>query len=130
MFPIRRSLLSFRSIRHSSHGPSYNAPTGKLFGETAPLPGQTRVKEEWEDIYYYGLGGGMALAAVLLYYKPDSSLEGWAVKEAAARLEAKGETVSPFLARNKGSSMLITPSASKYSQHIPSRRPLERSNES
>lgn len=35
--------------------------------------GQKRVKEDWENIYYWGMGGGMALAAVLLYYKPDTS---------------------------------------------------------
>lgn len=75
------------------------------------------------------MGGGMALGAVLIYYKPDTrcagplrvgqaaresdpsratgkrlthllarfvlcSLEGWARKEAEARLAAKGETVS------------------------------------
>jgi hypothetical protein len=100
MLRLRSPLLQLRSsIRHSSsHGPTYNSPTGKLFGESAPLPGQKRQKEEWEDIYYYGLGGGMALGAVLIYYKPDTSLEGWAVKEAAARLESKGETVR-FLSR-------------------------------
>lgn len=35
--------------------------------------GQKRVKEDWENIYYWGMGGGMAIAAVLLYYKPDTS---------------------------------------------------------
>jgi hypothetical protein len=34
--------------------------------------GQKRVKEDWENIYYYGFGGGMLLGAVLIYYKPDT----------------------------------------------------------
>lgn len=38
-----------------------------------PLPpGQKRVKEDWENIWYIGMFGTMALAAVLLYYKPDT----------------------------------------------------------
>jgi len=35
--------------------------------------------------------GGMGLAAVLLYYKPDTSIQTWALKEAKARMEARGE---------------------------------------
>ena len=30
------------------------------------------MKQDWENIYYYGMGGGMALGAVLIYYKPDT----------------------------------------------------------
>lgn len=37
-----------------------------------PPPGQKRKKEDWENVWYYGMYGGMALAAVLLYYKPDT----------------------------------------------------------
>ena len=29
--------------------------------------------EDWEMPYYIGMFGGMGLAAVLLYYKPDTS---------------------------------------------------------
>lgn len=29
--------------------------------------------EDWEMPYYIGMFGGMALAGVLLYYKPDTS---------------------------------------------------------
>lgn len=31
------------------------------------------MREDWESIYYYGFGGGIALGAVLIYYKPDTS---------------------------------------------------------
>ena len=38
-----------------------------------PLPaGQKRKKESWENVWYVGMYGTMGLAAVLLYYKPDT----------------------------------------------------------
>ncbi|WWD02854.1 hypothetical protein V865_000896 [Kwoniella europaea PYCC6329] len=76
--------------RYASHGPSYNPPSGYLFGERPPKDGK-RVKETWENIYYVGMFGGMALAAVIIAYKPDTSIQTWALKEARARLDAKGE---------------------------------------
>ncbi|ORY78088.1 ESSS subunit of NADH:ubiquinone oxidoreductase-domain-containing protein [Leucosporidium creatinivorum] len=81
-----------RLSRSGGGGTHYNPPTGYLFGEKPLAPGQKRVKEDWENIYYWGMGGGMALAAVLLYYKPDTSIEGWARKEAQAKQAAAGET--------------------------------------
>lgn len=32
------------------------------------------MKEEWENIWYIGMFGSMTMAAVLLYYKPDTRL--------------------------------------------------------
>ncbi len=75
-----------------------------------PAPGQKRVKEDWENIWYFGMFGSIGLATVLLYYKPDTryvpfrsvmqnhkrkrlSIQGWALKEAKARMEARGEKV-------------------------------------
>ncbi|KAK4057549.1 Serine/threonine-protein kinase rio2 [Microbotryomycetes sp. JL221] len=90
---LARSLIAKpRHVRPASGGAHYNAPSGYLFGEKPSAPGQKRVKEDWETIYYWGMGGGMALAAVLLYYKPDTSIEGWARKEAKAKMAAAGET--------------------------------------
>ncbi|KAF8271391.1 hypothetical protein EI94DRAFT_1720509 [Lactarius quietus] len=79
------------SKRFASHGaPQYNEPTGYLFGEKVastpfctvsaidfafpqpPAPGQKRVKEDWENIWYIGMFGSLGLAALLLYYKPDT----------------------------------------------------------
>ena len=38
-----------------------------------PLPaGQKRKKESWENVWYIGMYGTMGVAAVLLYYKPDT----------------------------------------------------------
>ncbi|KAI0313735.1 Ndufb11, NADH dehydrogenase 1 beta subcomplex subunit [Amylostereum chailletii] len=80
--------------RFASHGaPHYNEPTGYLFGEKPLPPGQKRVKEDWENVWYYGMFGGMGMAAVLLYYKPDTSIQTWALKEAKERMEARGEKV-------------------------------------
>jgi len=78
--------------RFASHGaPQFNEPSGYLFGEKVrsdeifcwknqfnlpyfkPLPpGQKRIKEDWENIWYWGMFGSMAFAAVILYYKPDT----------------------------------------------------------
>ncbi|GAA5839626.1 hypothetical protein JCM9279_006001 [Rhodotorula babjevae] len=80
--------------RRAAGGGAYHEPTGRLFGEHAPAPGQKRQKEDWENIYYYGFGGGMVLGAVLIYYKPDTSIEGWARKEAEKKMAAAGETPS------------------------------------
>jgi len=80
--------------RYASHGaPQYNEPTGYIFGEKPPPPGQKRKREEWELIWYWGMFGSMALAAVGLYYKPDTSIQTWALKEAKARMEARGDSV-------------------------------------
>ncbi|KAG2752357.1 hypothetical protein P692DRAFT_20829710 [Suillus brevipes Sb2] len=78
--------------RFASHGPpQFNEPSGWLFGEKPPAPGQKRVKEEWENIWYVGMFGSMAMAAVLLFYKPDTSIQTWALREAKERMEARGE---------------------------------------
>ncbi|WWD17416.1 hypothetical protein CI109_101857 [Kwoniella shandongensis] len=86
----RQSQVQTVARRYASHGPSYNPPSGYLFAER-PTKGGKRVKESWENIYYIGMFGGMALAAVILTYKPDTSIQSWALKEAKARLDARGE---------------------------------------
>ncbi|TEB34952.1 hypothetical protein FA13DRAFT_1728745 [Coprinellus micaceus] len=42
-------------------------------------------------MWYYGFLGSMLFAGVMLYYKPDTSVQSWALKEAKARMEARGE---------------------------------------
>ncbi|KAF9044782.1 hypothetical protein BDZ89DRAFT_1008255 [Hymenopellis radicata] len=89
---VRTGLPRIANARFASHGtPHYNEPSGNLFGETPPPPGQKRVKEEWETSWYIGMFGSMAFAAVILYYKPDSSIQTWALEEAKKRMEARGE---------------------------------------
>ncbi|GAA6019645.1 hypothetical protein JCM10207_006955 [Rhodosporidiobolus poonsookiae] len=92
--PASRSALAAQGQRRAASGVHYHEPTGRLFGEKAPAPGQKRVKEDWENIYYYGFGGGMLLGAVLIYYKPDTSIEGWARQQAKEKMDKAGETPS------------------------------------
>jgi hypothetical protein len=40
------------------------------------LPGQKRVKEDWENIYYIGMGLGIVGGGSLLAYRPDTSCVG------------------------------------------------------
>ena len=41
-----------------------------------PAPGQKRQKENWENIWYIGMYGSMIVAAIGLYYKPDTRCVG------------------------------------------------------
>ncbi|GAB1518821.1 hypothetical protein RhiTH_001886 [Rhizoctonia solani] len=58
-----------------------------------PPPGQRRKKEDWEFLWYAGMFGGMIFGGVLLYYKPDTSIQTWALREAKERMEARGEKI-------------------------------------
>ncbi|KAG8985097.1 hypothetical protein FRB94_011103 [Tulasnella sp. JGI-2019a] len=73
------------------HHEEFNQPSGHLFGEKPLGPGEKRKREDWEMIWYIGMFGSMAVAAVGLYYKPDTSIQTWALKEARQRLEARGD---------------------------------------
>ncbi|KIR67247.1 hypothetical protein I314_02460 [Cryptococcus bacillisporus CA1873] len=88
--PLTRQSASLPAKRYASHGPTYNPPSGYLFGERPPKNGK-RVKESWENIYYIGMFGGMIFMGVVYAYKPDTSIQSWALKEAKERLEARGE---------------------------------------
>ena len=59
--------------RLASHGAQYNEPTGRLFGEQPPAPGTKRTKDDWENIYYWGMGSSLVLAIVLGFYGPRTS---------------------------------------------------------
>ncbi|KAJ7487676.1 ESSS subunit of NADH:ubiquinone oxidoreductase-domain-containing protein [Mycena galericulata] len=85
-------LTRLRDVRFASHdAPQYNEPTGLLFGEKPPPPGHRRIKQPWENLWYYGMYGSMLVGGVLLYFKPDTSIQTWALKEAKQRMEARGE---------------------------------------
>ncbi|ORZ37679.1 ESSS subunit of NADH:ubiquinone oxidoreductase-domain-containing protein, partial [Catenaria anguillulae PL171] len=90
----RTAALSARSrptLVRGGAGGEFFEPTGYLFGEK-PLPkGQKRVKDWWEDIYYWSVGGGFALVTVGLYFKPDTSVQTWARKEAERQMAEAGE---------------------------------------
>ncbi|CAK5280555.1 unnamed protein product [Mycena citricolor] len=89
--PAGRPLARLTTVRYASHGSHYNEPTGLLFGEKPPPPGFQRIKQPWENVWYYGMYGTMLVGGVLMYFKPDTSIQTWALKEAKLRMEERGE---------------------------------------
>ncbi|CAB4384874.1 unnamed protein product [Rhizophagus irregularis] len=90
--------------RASGHEPQYNEPGGYLFGERPLPPGQKRVKEDWENIWIYGMGGSLLLGTIIAIYKPDTSIQSWATREAKKRLEERGENLTyPTTENNENS---------------------------
>ncbi|KAL1917314.1 uncharacterized protein VTP21DRAFT_4970 [Calcarisporiella thermophila] len=89
-----RSNFQTAAIRHvrrgGGHHQEWNQPSGRLFGEKPLAPGQKRVKEDWETVYYWGMFGGLTFGAIAYYYKPDTSITTWATKEAEQRLRERG----------------------------------------
>ncbi|KAL7750285.1 hypothetical protein RI367_004458 [Sorochytrium milnesiophthora] len=89
---LRSSTPAFGTgaLRRGGPGGEFYEPSGYFLGEK-PLPkGQKREKDWWEDLYMYGMGGGFALIAVGLYFKPDTQITTWARKEAERRLDERG----------------------------------------
>lgn len=70
---IRRTtttVVARRGMAGDAHGHHYDAPNGWLFGVQ---PGEKAKKEGWENIFYWGFFGSMAVATVGWAYKPDTS---------------------------------------------------------
>ncbi|KGO78549.1 NADH:ubiquinone oxidoreductase, ESSS subunit [Penicillium italicum] len=84
------------SFRAADHGNHYDPPTGWLFGVK---PGQKYVKEGWENAWYYGFIGSLLVAGVAYVFKPDTSIQTWALEEARRRLEAEGILEDPEKAK-------------------------------
>ncbi|KAI5799943.1 NADH:ubiquinone oxidoreductase kd subunit [Geopyxis carbonaria] len=81
---VARQTSTRTMASHSSH---YDPPSGWFLGVR---PGETPKKEGWEGIFIYGFFGSLAAAAVGYAYKPDTSIQTWALEEARRRLEAEG----------------------------------------
>ncbi|KAL0260629.1 hypothetical protein SLS55_004319 [Diplodia seriata] len=69
-----------------AHGDHYDPPSGWLFGVA---PGKYQ-QEGWEKIWIWGFLGSLGLAGLAYCYKPDTSIQTWALEEARRRLEAEG----------------------------------------
>jgi hypothetical protein len=54
----------------ASHGSQYDSPTGWLFGVK---PGEKYKPEGWENLFFYGFCGSLAVFAVAYAFKPDTS---------------------------------------------------------
>ncbi|KAF1985132.1 NADH-ubiquinone oxidoreductase [Aulographum hederae CBS 113979] len=93
----RRNLSSTPQFR-SSHESHYDPPGGWLWGIP---PGQKYQKEGWETMFYWGFCGSMGLATVAYCYKPDTSIQTWALEEARRRLEAEGILSDPDSTQSK-----------------------------
>ncbi|RAK74174.1 uncharacterized protein BO72DRAFT_450879 [Aspergillus fijiensis CBS 313.89] len=86
------------NLRAADHGDHYDPPTGYLFGLK---PGQKYQKEGWENIWYYGFIGSLLVTGVAYVFKPDTSIQTWALEEARRRLEAEGILEDPDKAQRK-----------------------------
>ncbi|RYP75862.1 hypothetical protein DL771_002126 [Monosporascus sp. 5C6A] len=89
---VQQRSFSATARAPASHGPQYDPPTGWLFGVK---PGEKYQKEGWETPFFYGFCGSLFLAAVAYGFKPDTSIQTWALEEARRRLEVEGILEDP-----------------------------------
>ncbi|KAI9738900.1 MAG: hypothetical protein M1818_005213 [Claussenomyces sp. TS43310] len=75
-----------------AHEEHYEPPSGWLFGVK---PGEKYEKEGWENIMIYGFFGSLGLGVAAWCFKPDTSIQTWALEEARRRLEAEGILKEP-----------------------------------
>ncbi|KAK3682525.1 ESSS subunit of NADH:ubiquinone oxidoreductase-domain-containing protein [Podospora appendiculata] len=70
-----------------AHGSEFDPPTGWLFGVK---PGEKYQNEGWEGPFFYGFCGSLVVFTIAYAFKPDTSIQTWALEEARRRLEAEG----------------------------------------
>jgi len=68
--PAVRQQFSTSAPARASHGSQYDPPTGWLFGVK---PGEKYKPEGWENLFFYGFCGSLAVFAVAYAFKPDTS---------------------------------------------------------
>ncbi|CCA77820.1 hypothetical protein PIIN_09845 [Serendipita indica DSM 11827] len=86
------SAVALGGRRYASQGEHFNEPSGLLFSELPQKDGSKRPREDWELIWHIGMGGSIVLATAIFYFRPDTSISNWALEEAKARLEARGDS--------------------------------------
>ena len=79
--------------RRAGGGVQVDPPSGWLFGVK---PGEKYEKEGWENMFFWGFYGSLGVFAVAYAFKPDTSIQTWALEEARRRLEAEGILEDPF----------------------------------
>ncbi|OAA62626.1 NADH:ubiquinone oxidoreductase subunit [Niveomyces insectorum RCEF 264] len=89
----RRTFSSTVRRPASGHGSQYDPPSGWLFGVK---PGEKYKDEGWEKPFFWGFCGSLILFACIVPFKPDTSIQTWALEEARRRLEAEGILPDPF----------------------------------
>ncbi|KAL9030125.1 MAG: hypothetical protein Q9196_001716 [Gyalolechia fulgens] len=90
--PILHSFSSAIPQRSGDTHSHYDPPSGWLWGIP---PGEKREKEGWENVWIYGFFGGLLMGVVAYAYKPDTSIQTWALEEARRRLEIEGILPDP-----------------------------------
>ncbi|ERS97867.1 NADH:ubiquinone oxidoreductase 11.6kD subunit [Sporothrix schenckii 1099-18] len=88
----RRTFAS-TARRPGGHGSQYDPPGGWLFGVK---PGEKYKNEGWEKPMFWGFCGSLLVFACIVPFKPDTSIQTWALEEARRRLEAEGILQDPF----------------------------------
>lgn len=68
--------------------PGIQEPGGKLFMETPPPAGKSRVIADWEPGYWATCVIGLAFGVLVLPNRPDTSIKTWSENEAKARIAA------------------------------------------
>ncbi|KAJ5532554.1 hypothetical protein N7494_009106 [Penicillium frequentans] len=76
------------NLRAADHGDHYDP---RLAGCSVSSP----ATKGWENIWYYGFIGSFLVAGVAYVFKPDTSIQTWALEEARRRLEAEGILEEP-----------------------------------
>ncbi|KAF1928105.1 uncharacterized protein M421DRAFT_5751 [Didymella exigua CBS 183.55] len=89
--PISRSFAN-TSVRRGGDSHHFDPPSGWLFGVK---PGEEYKKEGWENVTFYVFIPMMVLFVGVYAFKPDTSIQTWALEEARRRLEAEGILADP-----------------------------------
>lgn len=90
--PTLRPFGSTTPRRSGDTHSHYDPPSGWLWGIP---PGEKKEKEGWENVWIYGFFGGLLMGVVAYAYKPDTSIQTWALEEARRRLESEGILPDP-----------------------------------
>ncbi|KAF2767965.1 hypothetical protein EJ03DRAFT_328697 [Teratosphaeria nubilosa] len=86
------SASAARSAGDHAHEDHYETPNGWLWGVK---PGDKYEGEGWENIFMYGFFGSLLFGLLGYCYKPDTSIQTWALEEARRRLEVEGILEDP-----------------------------------
>ncbi|KAH6678622.1 ESSS subunit of NADH:ubiquinone oxidoreductase [Halenospora varia] len=88
----QRAFSTGNRLRSGAHEEHFEPPSGWLFGVK---PGEKAEKEGWENLWVYGFFGSLGLGVVGYAFKPDTSIQTWALEEARRRLEVEGILKEP-----------------------------------
>ncbi|KAH6614180.1 ESSS subunit of NADH:ubiquinone oxidoreductase-domain-containing protein [Boeremia exigua] len=90
--PSARAFSHSVARRGGGHEHHYDPPSGWLFGVK---PGEEYKKEGWETATFYVFIPLMVVFIGVYAFKPDTSIQTWALEEARRRLEAEGILADP-----------------------------------